>query len=645
MKKTIRINIFLISIFLILFSCNNPANWDNSSGGNNVSKNNVLEKYYKPRASEYTIFYDDFEDDALTSKNQWKFINTELTSLQEITDYLINNNSADRKDYYSSLFGGQNSKVAAISTSSNKTSSISLSNLSVPVECVLTYKYFIVGVQGTTFNIYLNDDTNNPVFSEKSDTTSNCFNIKMNSITIPAGTTSITFEAKNSTRYSWSNWPNNVYIDDISLVQNKVADIFITPRSSQKTYIGCPDDEKIRVKAYALRADGTVIPNKNISFLCFNGTVDKKGLYTPALDGEEFITASCDNISVKSGKINIYKSNSCEGDCTVGNVTYKGIITDNGTALSKNKIELEYPKTNTVTADGFIRFKGKLKQFEYYEGKTYDKVAIFVTSDKEKTLYICDQDFDVRVWLPFGTHIITIGAAYTENYTYTNKNGKICEGDYKQYSWYNSLTINATDTHTHTNESSGASDGRYVYPSFYSQSDSYLIQNLTNEVLYELPENASDKTKFKAIHDYIVSNYYYDYDSTANKGVNRKKQDAVSMVVNGTGVCAGYASLTSAMCRCAGIPARYISSENLNHAWNHIRTDGIWYFCDITWDDPDKAPDSNMISYKYYLLENFDGINKDHDKGDNRIEAGRTAGPVVFGYDKLPLLMQEGNWF
>lgn len=644
MSKNFKITILFISVLSSFFSCKNPSDGSNlriQTGGYYTTP---LTPVFTPRASEYTVLYEDFEGLTLTSNNPWESSNAKISSYRELTNYLTNKNPSN-KDYYSNLFDGITSRIAALSTEGRKTSNITISNLSVSEECFLTFRFCFVSVNGTTFNVYLNGNRNNSVFSEESDGGNCCFNIQTGSVKIPAGTTSITFEAVNSSSISWSNWPNNIYIDDISLVQNRVVDIFLSPRSTQQTYVGCSDNEKICVRGYALRADGTIIENKKISFSSSNGTIGSNGLFTPSSSGEGFITASCDGLTVESGKIIIYDSNSCEGDCTVGNVTYKGIITDNGTALSKNKIELEYPKTNTVTADGFIRFKGKLKQFEYYEGKTYDKVAIFVTSDKEKTLYICGQDFDVRVWLPFGTHIITIGAAYTENYTYTNKNGKICEGDYKQYSWYNSLTINATDTHTHTNESSGASDGRYVYPSFYSQSDSYLIQNLTNEVLYELPENASDKTKFKAIHDYIVSNYYYDYDSIANKGVNRKKQDAVSMVVNGTGVCAGYASLTSAMCRCAGIPARYISSENLNHAWNHIRTDGIWYFCDITWDDPDKAPDSNMISYKYYLLENFDGINKDHDKGDNRIEAGRTAGPVVFGYDKLPLLMQEGNWF
>lgn len=345
------------------------------------------------------------------------------------------------------------------------------------------------------------------------------------------------------------------------------------------------------------------------------------------------------------------------GPCTLLGVTYNGLLTESGPELNRNikfsnfdgRIDFDYPHNTVVTADGFVRIKGRLTP-STKDFSECDKVIIYVSVGKEKTTYICDKNFDVRVWLPFsGEHEIVIGPAYTKNYYYKDDKNKTCEGDYKEYSWVNLYTIKATNTHVHDIADSGSTDGRYVYPSFDCQSDSSIIQSITRDVLKKLPNNASDKDKFKLIHDYIVRNYHYDYDSIGEYSNFRKKQDALSVVKNKTGVCAGYTALTAAMCRCAGIPAKYVISETLNHAWNHVLLDGKWYFVDVTWDDPVKNPDSNYISYDYYLLEDFNGVRNDHYANDVYVDSGRYAFPYVvpqvFDEPELPLLLMEGNEF
>ncbi len=52
------------------------------------------------------------------------------------------------------------------------------------------------------------------------------------------------------------------------------------------------------------------------------------------------------------------------------------------------------------------------------------------------------------------------------------------------------------------------------------------------------------------------------------------------------GVCQDYAHVFIALCRLAGIPARYVSGlpigEGTSHAWAEIWADGLWHGLDPT---------------------------------------------------------------
>ena len=54
----------------------------------------------------------------------------------------------------------------------------------------------------------------------------------------------------------------------------------------------------------------------------------------------------------------------------------------------------------------------------------------------------------------------------------------------------------------------------------------------------------------------------------------------------GKGVCQDYAHVLIALCRMAGMPARYVSGlfvgEGASHAWAEIWMDGLWYGIDPT---------------------------------------------------------------
>lgn len=667
MKKKVLKLAGMLTVFLcLLSSCKTGADAPSVplNPFNPVDIKNACAPVYQPKDSADTIFWDDFEGAYLKAKNEWEAVSVELTSLAKIREDLVAENDPKFSDFYNSLFDRKDSQVAAVKTDKVGKSSLKLTELNITENCYLTFKYFFVALEDVSFKVLLNEDV---VLTENGVNKGTCFIVKTFSVEVPAGTNKITFETYNENGRVFVTWPNALFIDDISLVKNKVSSLFITPKTNQKTCLECSTGDKVQVTAYPVRADGTVVKNADINFSSSIGSVEYKknefgggykGYFIPSSAGSTKITATCNGITEESGEITVYEDKFSENDgaCTIGGVTYKGMITDDGTDLSNYnpnpsicnaRIDFEYPKTDIVTADGFVRLKGTFTSSSLEFSNT-NKVVIIVTDtneDSEKmlqTTYIVDKDFDLRIWLPFGKeHYIFVLPAEVSYHTY----GDNCEGDWTSLCWKKGCLylIAATNTHKHTEADSGAEDGRYVYPSFDCQSDSYLIQNITNEVLSVLPADSSDNVKIQAIHDYIIQNCYYDDASIENNGIYRKKQDAVSVVNNGTAVCAGYTALTAAMARYAGIPARYITSKEINHAWNHVRINGTWYFCDTTWDDYDKDPNSPNVYYDYFLLTDFSGIRNDHK--NNWVIESRTIVPENVKEPELPFLVREGNWF
>ncbi len=140
-----------------------------------------------------------------------------------------------------------------------------------------------------------------------------------------------------------------------------------------------------------------------------------------------------------------------------------------------------------------------------------------------------------------------------------------------------------------------------LMPSLGIQSGHADIIALANEITSGLQ---SDREKLVAIHDWVASNIQYDVEDSMALPVE-KPQDALSVLRRKSGVCSGYSSLTAALLRASGIPARVVHGwarqwnqtwadllQNLpedllshgNHAWNEVFVDGRWIPVDVTWD-------------------------------------------------------------
>lgn len=110
---------------------------------------------------------------------------------------------------------------------------------------------------------------------------------------------------------------------------------------------------------------------------------------------------------------------------------------------------------------------------------------------------------------------------------------------------------------------------------------------------------ASNYTKVKKIHDFIVNRVTYD---TSYQGYT-----AYDALANKESVCQGYALLFYKMATEAGVPCRIVTSDD--HAWNIVKIGKKWYHVDTTWDDPISS--KPILRYDYFM-KGSDTMANDH---------------------------------
>jgi hypothetical protein len=101
--------------------------------------------------------------------------------------------------------------------------------------------------------------------------------------------------------------------------------------------------------------------------------------------------------------------------------------------------------------------------------------------------------------------------------------------------------------------------------------------------------------KYKAIYSWIAFHIKYDFEGLED----RSKLDSDPLVVLDSlkTICGGYSALMCFLCKLAGLECEYIigwsktTPDNLagiiwaipDHAWNAIKINDVWRYCDTTW--------------------------------------------------------------
>jgi len=135
-----------------------------------------------------------------------------------------------------------------------------------------------------------------------------------------------------------------------------------------------------------------------------------------------------------------------------------------------------------------------------------------------------------------------------------------------------------------------------IKPDYYA-ADTYnrnLYEQKICEIIAEtVYPGMSDRDIALSVHDYLAVHCAYDESHTYYSGYDA--------LVYQTAVCQGYAEAYMDILNRCGVPCMMVSSDEMDHRWNLVQIEGLWYHVDVTWDDP--SPDRfGRVFHQYFLL-------------------------------------------
>ncbi len=171
------------------------------------------------------------------------------------------------------------------------------------------------------------------------------------------------------------------------------------------------------------------------------------------------------------------------------------------------------------------------------------------------------------------------------------------------------------------------------------------VNQAIDEALSLLQEGMTDLDKALILHDYVVDKAKY-----VSSAEGRYRSWGV--LAYGEGVCMSYALAYNILLTRAGIEVENIASTDMNHMWNAVKLDGMWYQADITWDDTQ----INKTGKHYYFLRSDEdfctGLAKAHysyavyGEKDYEIQCTDTRFDNWFVHDvKGDMFFRDGFWY
>lgn len=153
-------------------------------------------------------------------------------------------------------------------------------------------------------------------------------------------------------------------------------------------------------------------------------------------------------------------------------------------------------------------------------------------------------------------------------------------------------------------------DGLYYAPEDQDALKTNLMNQLANDIIQEIiTDEMTDEDKTKTIHDYLATHITYDQSPIAENDFKDISHTAYGALIDGVAVCDGYSEAYKYLLDKVGIENVLIFGESdedgnfdgaVNHAWNLIKIEDIYYHYDLTWADDDL---NNVIVYDFYKKE------------------------------------------
>ena len=139
------------------------------------------------------------------------------------------------------------------------------------------------------------------------------------------------------------------------------------------------------------------------------------------------------------------------------------------------------------------------------------------------------------------------------------------------------------------------------------------IKEKVDEIVAEIiTPGMTDLEMQTAINYFLIAHATYDFDALDNAELNNFTHvdpefydsfTAYGILLNGVGVCSGYADAFALIARRAGLETVVVTGflqGSLPHAWNRVNIDGQWYTLDVTNNDNEFFPNAffNLSDYE-----------------------------------------------
>ena len=139
----------------------------------------------------------------------------------------------------------------------------------------------------------------------------------------------------------------------------------------------------------------------------------------------------------------------------------------------------------------------------------------------------------------------------------------------------------------------------------YSNEEIIELNNKINTIEKEIiTDNMSINDKILVFHDYVVNNTIYDSAEAAlvneNITLDLNSYKAYNVLINGIGLCGGYADTMAIFLNKLGVNNYKVSTDT--HVWNAININNEWLHIDVTWDDPVTNNKVPKLLHDYYMI-------------------------------------------
>ena len=135
---------------------------------------------------------------------------------------------------------------------------------------------------------------------------------------------------------------------------------------------------------------------------------------------------------------------------------------------------------------------------------------------------------------------------------------------------------------------------------FYTVEDMKKIISKCYNILGQIDMNQKEEDIFMQIYTKLGKQITYDFQALRANEKNSITRNLMVLLTN-KAVCEGYTAALKFMLDLAGIQAQVLNSrinkKGYTHAYNQVRINNKWYFCDLTND----SPLMNFLTVKYCL--------------------------------------------